>query len=110
MMSYEEVKALLDKGFTAEYIMNMKESEDSENKPQEEKPAADPEPEEKPAEDKQAAAVGEMFDRFGEKLDSLIKEMQAANIMNSKQAHDEPMSAEDALAAIIMPQNKNGGK
>lgn len=110
MMKYEEIMALLDKGFTAEYIMNMDLSDNSDSKDPEEKPS-DPDPEEKPdekQEDAQAAAFGDMFNKFGEKLDSLIHEMQAANIMNSRQEHEEPLSAEDALAAIIMPQNKGG--
>ena len=107
-MKYAEVRELLDKGFTAEYIMKMESSENSDERPQDpqQEPPKEPEPEPpKDPEPEEKNAMFEAFNKFGEKMDDLIKEMQAANIMNSRQKHDEPISAEDALASIIMPQN-----
>lgn len=104
-MKYTEIKELLDKGFTAEYIMNMELSENSDNEEQVKEPeAADAQPETPPEKPEDPAPFTEALNTFGAKMDELIKEMQASNILASRQpGEDKTMSAEDALAAIIMP-------
>lgn len=106
-MKYEEIISLLDKGFTPEYIMKMGQDVDNntdEVNNEDPEPAPDPEPA-SPDMGKQFAAYMEKMET---KFDQMIKEMQAANIMASKQKVDESSSddpAADALASIIMPKN-----
>lgn len=112
-MKYNEIRELLDKGFTAEYIMNMEESEDSDNSVAS---GSDPDAALQSAEDPATGdsiseQVSNAMAPVVDSLKNVIKEMQAANIMASRQEHnDETMTAEDALASIILPPTKGGTK
>lgn len=109
-MKYEEIKNLLDNGFTKEEIMAIINKEDT--------PAVDPaEPgdeetkeqpqsgsEEDPLLPDLAAKFNEAIEKFGSKMDDVLKEIQAANIMNSSQkGSGDDQTAEDILAQVILP-------
>lgn len=110
-MKYEEIKNLLDNGFTKEEIMSIINKEDT--------TAADPaepgdeetkeQPQSGSAEDPQplpdlAAKFNEALEKFGSKMDDVLKEIQAANIMNSSQkGGGDDQTAEDILAQVILP-------
>lgn len=112
-MKYEEIKNLLDNGFTKEEIMSIINKEDTpaadpaehgdeetKEKPQSgssEDPTKDPEPD-------LAAKFNEAIEKFGSKMDDVLKEIQAANIMNSSQkGGGDDQTAEDILAQVILP-------
>lgn len=111
-MKYEEIKNLLDNGFTKEEIMSIINKEDT---PGGDAPAPDPAPEDptpdpEPApEDPQtlpdlAVKFNEAIEKFGSKMDDVLKEIQAANIMNSQQkGGGDDQTAEDILAQVILP-------
>lgn len=109
-MKYEEIKNLLDNGFTKEEIMHIIDKEDT--------PAADPAEhgDEAPKVEPQAggsgdptpqdpsAAFSDALEKFGAKMDDVLKEIQAANIMASSQkGSGEDKTAEDILAQVILP-------
>lgn len=104
-MKYEDIMELLDKGFTAEYIMNMGDDPESAPDPEEQ--------EETPAEKNDGVVTVEMLNNvvssFTDKMDSVVKELQAANIMNSRQRNEDKdnMTAEDMLATVILPPGVN---
>lgn len=112
-MKYAEIKELLDKGFTPEYIMNMGEDSDNSEKssePSGQDPADDSahaknEPENNGGD--VAAQIAAALKPVTESMNEVLKEMQAANIMASRQpGDDKTITAEDALASIIMPPAK----
>ena len=105
-MKYEDIMALLDKGFTADYIMKMKDVEETTPDP-EEKPEETPE--EKPAETVTLEMLNNVVATFTDKMDSVVKELQAANIMTSMQqgSTKNDMTAEDMLAQVILPPGVN---
>ena len=111
-MKYEEIKNLLDNGFTKEEIMSIINKEGT---PAGAVPASDPAPED-PTPDHEPASgdpqplpdLAKRFDeaisKFGEKMDDVLKEIQAANIMNSSQkGGGDDQTAEDILAQVILP-------
>ena len=105
-MKYEDIMALLDKGFTADYIMKMEDVEETAPDP-EEKPEETPE--EKPAETVTLEMLNNVVATFTDKMDSVVKELQAANIMTSMQqgSTKNDMTAEDMLAQVILPPGVN---
>jgi hypothetical protein len=111
-MKYNEIIALLDKGFTAEYIMNMgNDSENSDNSPEGDGSGQDPE--EDPAEEPEnaggdvAAQIAAAMAPFVKEMSNIKKELQAGNILRSQQeGSGEGLTAEDALASVILPQHK----
>ena len=101
-MKYEEIIKLLDAGYSRDEILAMKE---------EPAPAPDPEPtpddpEPAPAPDPAADVMKEMKEMFAE----MKKELNAMNILNSRQESDDVKTGEDILASIINPVRNNGGK
>lgn len=113
-MKYNEIIALLDKGFTAEYIMNMGNSSDnSDNSPVGDGSGDDPatDPAEDPEEPENAggdvaAQIAAAMAPFTKAMDDIKKELQAGNILRSQQeGSGELMTAEDALASVILPQH-----
>lgn len=105
-MKYEDIKALLDKGFTADYIMKMEDAAEADPDP-EEKP--EEKPEENPAEPVTLEMLNNVVATFTDKMDSVVKELQAANIMTSMQqgSTKNDMTAEDMLAQVILPPGVN---
>ena len=111
-MKYNEIIALLDKGFTAEYIMNMgNDSENSDNSPEGDgsgqDPAEDPAEEPENAGGDVAAQIAAAMAPFVKEMSNIKKELQAGNILRSQQeGSGEGLTAEDALASVILPQHK----
>ena len=111
-MKYNEIIALLDKGFTPEYIMNMgNDSENSENSPDGDgsgqDPAEDPAEEQENAGGDVAAQIAAAMAPFVKEMSNIKKELQAGNILRSQQeGSGEGLTAEDALASVILPQHK----
>lgn len=114
-MKYAEIKELLDKGFTPEYIMNMGEdSDNSEKSSGGDGSGQDPADDSAPAKNEPennggdvAAQIAAALKPVTESMNEVLKEMQAANIMASRQpGDDKTITAEDALASIIMPPAK----
>lgn len=111
-MKYNEIIALLDKGFTPEYIMNMgNDSENSENSPEGDgsgqDPAEDPAEEPENAGGDVAAQIAAAMAPFVKEMSNIKKELQAGNILRSQQeGSGEGLTAEDALASVILPQHK----
>lgn len=111
-MKYNEIIALLDKGFTAEYIMNMgNDSENSDNSPESDgsgqDPAEDPAEEPENAGGDVAAQIAAAMAPFVKEMTNIKKELQAGNILRSQQeGSGEGLTAEDALASVILPQHK----
>ena len=111
-MKYNEIIALLDKGFTPEYIMNMgNDSENSENSPEGDgsgqDPAEDPAEEPENAGGDVAAQIEAAMAPFVTEMANIKKELQAGNILRSQQeGSGEGLTAEDALASVILPQHK----
>lgn len=110
-MKYNEIIALLDKGFTPEYIMNMgNDSENSENSPEGDGSGQDPA--EEPAEPENAAPdvaaqIAAAMEPFVKEMSNIKKELQAGNILRSQQeGSGDGLTAEDALASVILPQHK----
>lgn len=110
-MKYNEIIALLDKGFTPEYIMNMgNDSENSENSPESDGSGQDAA--EEPAEPENAAPdvaaqIAAAMAPFVKEMSNIKKELQAGNILRSQQeGSGEGLTAEDALASVILPQHK----
>ena len=100
-MKYAEIKEMLDKGFTPEYIMKIDENSDnSDNSSGGDGSGQDPAQD--PAKEPEAA-----LKPVTDSMNEVLKEMQAANIMASRQpGEDKTITAEDALASIIMPPVK----
>lgn len=111
-MKYNEIIALLDKGFTPEYIMNMgNDSENSENSPEGDgsgqDPAEDPAEEPENAGGDVAAQIAAAMAPFVKEMSNIKKELQAGNILRSQQeGSGDGLTAEDALASVILPQHK----
>lgn len=113
-MKYAEIKEMLDKGFTPEYIMKMDENSDnSDNSSGGDGPDPDKGDESSPANDSGnaggdvAAMIAAALKPVTDSMNEVLKEMQAANIMASRQpGEDKTVTAEDALASIIMPPVK----
>ena len=111
-MKYNEIIALLDKGFTAEYIMNMgNDSENSDNSPEGDgsgqDPAEDPAEEPENAGGDVAAQIAAAMAPFVKEMSNIKKELQAGNILRSQQeGSGDGLTAEDALASVILPQHK----
>lgn len=111
-MKYNEIIALLDKGFTPEYIMNMgNDSENSENSPEGDgsgqDPAEDPAAEPENAGGDVAAQIAAAMAPFVNEMANIKKELQAGNILRSQQeGSGDGLTAEDALASVILPQHK----
>ena len=78
-MKYEDIMALLDKGFTSDYIMKMEDTAEASPDP-EEKPEETPE--EKPADTVTLEMLNNVVETFTAKMDSVVKELQAANIIS----------------------------
>ena len=90
-MKYNEIIALLDKGFTPEYIMNMgNDSENSENSTEGDgsgqDPAEDPAEEPENAGGDVAAQIAAAMAPFVKEMSNIKKELQAGNILRSQQA------------------------
>lgn len=111
-MKYNEIIALLDKGFTPEYIMNMgNDSENTDNSPEGDgsgqDPAEDPAEEPENAGGDVAAQIAAAMAPFVKEMSNIKKELQAGNILRSQQeGSGEGLTAEDALASVILPQHK----
>ena len=111
-MKYNEIIALLDKGFTPEYIMNMgNDSENSDNSPEGDGSgqdrAEDPAEEPENAGGDVAAQIAAAMAPFVKEMSNIKKELQAGNILRSQQeGSGEGLTAEDALASVILPQHK----
>jgi hypothetical protein len=111
-MKYNEIIALLDKGFTPEYIMNMgNDSENSDNSPEGDgsgqDPAEDPAEEPENAGGDVAAQIAAAMAPFVKEMSNIKKELQAGNILRSQQeGSGDGLTAEDALASVILPQHK----
>lgn len=112
-MKYNEIIALLDKGFTPEYIMNMEnDSENSDNSTNEgdgsgQDPAQDTANESENAGGDVAAQIAAAMAPFVKEMSDIKKELQAGNILRSQQeGSGEGLTAEDALASVILPQHK----
>ena len=111
-MKYNEIIALLDKGFTPEYIMNMgNDSENSDNSPKGDgsgqDPAEDPAEEPENAGGDVAAQIAAAMAPFVKEMSNIKKELQAGNILRSQQeGSGDGLTAEDALASVILPQHK----
>lgn len=111
-MKYAEIKEMLDKGFTPEYIMKMDENSDNSDNPSGgdgsgQDPAQDPAKEPENAGGDVAAMIAAALKPVTDSMNEVLKEMQAANIMASRQpGEDKTVTAEDALASIIMPPVK----
>ena len=111
-MKYNEIIALLDKGFTPEYIMNMgNDSENSDNSSEGDGSGQDPaqdtvnEPEN--AGGDVAAQIAAAMAPFVKEMSNIKKELQAGNILRSQQeGSGDGLTAEDALASVILPQHK----
>jgi len=99
-MNYTEIIKLLDAGYTREEILNMQQSE----------PETAPEPEPTPAPDPAQAAVDKLTNLLTT-IDSRIKDLQAANILQAQQPGGQDnhvKTAEEALTELIRPQLKGG--
>ena len=120
-MKYNEIIALLDKGFTPEYIMNMgNDSENSENSSDDPSDGGPDESGQKPdgepsapsggsesAGGDVAAQIAAAMAPFVKEMSNIKKELQAGNILRSQQeGSGEGLTAEDALASVILPQHK----
>lgn len=111
-MKYAEIKEMLDKGFTPEYIMKMDENSDNSDNSSVgdgsgQDPAQDPAKEPENAGGDVAAMIAAALKPVTDSMNEVLKEMQAANIMASRQpGEDKTITAEDALASIIMPPVK----
>lgn len=112
-MKYAEIKEMLDKGFTPEYIMKMDENSDNSDNSSggdgsgPDHPAQDPANEPENAGGDVAAMIAAALKPVTDSMNEVLKEMQAANIMASRQpGEDKTITAEDALASIIMPPVK----
>lgn len=105
-MKYEDIMALLDKGFTSDYIMKMEDAEETAPDPEEK---LEEMPEEKPADTVTLEMLNNVVETFTSKMDSVVKELQAANIMTSMQqgSTKNDMTAEDMLAQVILPPGVN---
>ena len=105
-MKYEDIIALLDKGFTSDYIMKMEDAEETAPDPEEKQEET---PEEKPADTVTLEMLNNVVETFTSKMDSVVKELQAANIMTSMQqgSTKNDMTAEDMLAQVILPPGVN---
>lgn len=107
-MKFEEVQALLDKGFTAEFIMNMANNTNI------------AEPEVKPEEQKQEAktdnitsensaneAINNRMTALENAIEKLVTGMQANAILNSNQPAQTPVvPIEDQIGELIAPSQK----
>ena len=111
-MKYAEIKEMLDKGFTPEYIMKMDENSDNSDNSSGgdgsgQDPAQDPAKEPENAGGDMAAMIAAALKPVTDSMNEVLKEMQAANIMASRQpGEDKTITAEDALASVIMPPVK----
>lgn len=111
-MKYAEIKEMLDKGFTPEYIMKMDENSDNSDNSSGgdgsgQDPAQDQAKEQENAGGDMAAMIAAALKPVTDSMNEVLKEMQAANIMASRQpGEDKTITAEDALASIIMPPVK----
>lgn len=111
-MKYAEIKEMLDKGFTPEYIMKMDENSDNSDNSSRgdgsgQDPAQDQAKEPENAGGDVAAMIAAALKPVTDSMNEVLKEMQAANIMASRQpGEDKTITAEDALASIIMPPVK----
>lgn len=115
-MKYSEIKELLDKGFTPEYIMKLDENSDNSDNSSKgdgsgqdpaQDQAQDPAKETENAGGDVAAMITAALKPVTDSMNEVLKEMQAANIMASRQpGDDKTITAEDALASIIMPPVK----
>lgn len=111
-MKYSEIKEMLDKGFTPEYIMKMDENSDNSDNSSGgdgsgQAPAQDTVNEPENAGGDVAAMIAAALKPVTDSMNEVLKEMQAANIMASRQpGDDKTITAEDALASIIMPPVK----
>ena len=116
-MNYSEVKELLEAGFTADEIRQMKPQEPQENNPQ--NPQENPQPEqtepEEPAEDAvdPIAELKELFKDLKDSNDNLAKVIQASNVQHasfgSNSVDDINKKAEDALRSLIRPDLEKEG-
>lgn len=110
-MKFEEVQALLDKGFTAEFIMNMANNTnitEPEVKPQEQKPEVKPEsvPSENSA-NAENAALNNRMTALENAIDKLVTGLQANAIVNSNQPAQPPVvPIEDQIGELIAPSQK----
>ena len=104
-MKYNEILALLDKGLTPDQIMNLAEAPS----PAEQ---LNPEPVQEIETAIQSAPVQEQAPEWATQLNANIQRMtnalHANAILNAQQPDVAPMTAEDALAAIIAPPAKKG--
>lgn len=104
-MKYNEILSLLDKGLTPDQIMNLSEAP----APVEQ---TTPETVQEIETAVQAAPVQEQAPDWAVQLNANIQRMtnalHANAIMNAQQPEVAPMTAEDALAAIIAPPAKKG--
>ena len=116
-MKLQEVRELLEKGFTHDEIMGfvnseVKPEETLEEQP-EEKPEEKPEeqPEEKPeVKPEEKTDVNTRLDKIESMFSELIKTMQTSNINNStfnKTSADDEKSVDDILSTLIRPERND---
>jgi hypothetical protein len=105
-MNYTEIIKLLDAGYTREEILNMQQPEP------EPAPEPEPTPDPEPAPDPAQAAVDKLTNLLTT-IDSRIKDLQAANILQAQQPGGQDnhvKTAEEALTELIRPQLKGGNE
>lgn len=110
-MKFEEVQALLDKGFTAEFIMNMVNNTniaEPEVKPEEQKPEAktDTVTSENSA-NAENVALNNRMTALENAIEKLVTGMQANAILNSNQPAQTPVvPIEEQIGELIAPSQK----
>ena len=117
-MKFEEVQALLDKGFSAQFIMNLSNTPTPEPAPAEQTPAAsapDQAAQPAPNQAEQAAPAGDQVPGKLEQrmtalenaIDKLVSGMQASAILTSNQPAQAPVvPIEEQIGELIAPSKQ----
>lgn len=106
-MKFEEVQALLDKGFTAEFIMNMVNDTniaEPEVKKEDQKPEVT---QESVSENSANEAINNRMTALENAIEKLVTGMQANAILNSNQPAQPPVvPIEEQIGELIAPSQK----
>lgn len=110
-MKFEEVQALLDKGFTAEFIMNMVNDTniaEAEVKPEEQKPEANIDTVTSDnSTNAENASLNNRMTALENAIEKLVTGMQANAILNSNQPAQPPVvPIETQIGELIAPSQK----
>ena len=92
-MKIEDVLTLAKMGFTKNEILKLADIGDDADPTPEPKPEPKPEPAPKP---------DDYYAKISEQMDGILSAIQKSNIIKDQQP--QPMTAEDALASIINPE------